>query len=130
MYTFEKNVKMKPEVKRYIPENEYETPEQCFITETANDSDDEHVSISRARVKPGVTTAWHILTNTSERYIIISGKGSVELDYDDPINVAEGDVVRIPPGIPQRITNIGKDDLIFYCICSPRFQDKNYVSLE
>ena len=121
---------MKPEIKQYIPEHEFETSERCFITETANDEEDEDVSVSRARVKPGVTTAWHILTNTAERYIIISGKANVELDYSDPIDVFEGDIVRIPPGIPQRITNIGENDLIFYCVCSPRFQEKNYVSLE
>ena len=130
MYTFEKNVKMKPELKQYIPEHEYETSERCFITETANDSEDEDVSISRAKVKPGITTAWQQLMNTAERYLIISGKGSVEIDYDNPFDVSEGDVVRIPPGIPQRITNTGIVDLIFYCVCSPRFLDKNYINLE
>ncbi len=121
---------MKPEVKEYIPKQEYQTPERCFITETANDPEDTDVSISRARVTPGVTTSWHQLIDTAERYIIISGEGSVELDYREPIELQEGDVVRIPPGIPQRITNTGKNDLIFYCVCSPRFQEKNYVDLD
>jgi len=121
---------MKAEVKQYNSPEEYYTPERCFINETGNNSDDADVSISRARIVPGVTTAWHQLTSTSERYIIISGIGEVELDYAEPIKVNPGDIVKIPPGIPQRITNIHNEDLVFYCICSPRFQAENYVSLD
>lgn len=109
---------------------EFETEERCFITESSNDENDPEVSIAKARVEPGVRTAWHQLTNTAERYIIISGNGIVELDYSEGQIVKQGDIVRIPQGIPQRIHNTGKVDLIFYCICSPRFQAKNYVNLE
>jgi len=43
--------------------------------------------------------------------------------------VGAGDVVRIPANTPQRITNTGATDLIFYAICSPRFQAKCYQAL-
>jgi len=121
---------MRPEVKKSNVATEFETEERCYIAETANDSGDEFVSISRARVKPGVTTAWHKLKGVTERYIIVSGQGRVEIDDLDPINVFEGDVVRIPADTPQRITNNGHIDLIFFAVCAPRFLHSCYVGLE
>jgi len=108
----------------------FETEERCQILEVSNDADDKEVSIVRARVKTGVTTAWHKLNGIAERYLIISGQGRVELSDMSPVDVNEGDVVRIPADTAQRITNTGKTDLIFYAICSPRFQQQYYVSLE
>ncbi len=109
---------------------EYDTAERCAIIEVSNDLDDPGVSIARARVSVGVTTAWHSVKNTEERYLIIAGSGRVEVGATLVDDVGPGDVVRIPANVRQRITNIGDDDLIFYAICSPRFKEMNYVSLE
>jgi mannose-6-phosphate isomerase-like protein (cupin superfamily) len=121
---------MRPGVKKSNAAVEHETKERCYIAETANDSGDEIISISRARVEPGITTAWHKLKGVTERYIIVSGQGRVEIGNIEPIEVFEGDVVRIPAGTPQRITNIGHSDLIFFAVCSPPFHKNCYVSLE
>jgi mannose-6-phosphate isomerase-like protein (cupin superfamily) len=121
---------MLSEIKKADSAVEFETAERCHITEIANDPDDAQVSIARARVEPGVTTAWHRLNGISERYIIISGRGLVEVDELDPTPVTAGDVVRIPAGKAQRITNTGADELIFYAVCAPRFEQASYVSLE
>ncbi|MBN1102135.1 MAG: cupin domain-containing protein [Deltaproteobacteria bacterium] len=102
------------------------TAEGCYILEVANDPDDETVSIARARVEPGVTTAWHRLRGISERYIIISGAGRVDIAGLPPTKVNPGDVVLIPPETNQRIRNTGERDLVFYCVCSPRFRSENY----
>ncbi len=118
------------EVMRSNIATEFETDERCHIIETSNDSGDEAVSIARARVEPGITTAWHKLDGITERYIIISGKGRVEIGELEPTDLLEGDVVRIPANTPQRITNIGGTDLIFFAVCSPRFVPGCYVSLE
>ena len=120
---------MQSEIKRSCEATEFETEERCSILEVANDANDPKVSIARARVKPGVNTAWHQLTDTSERYLIISGQGRVEIDTLQATDVGPGDVVRIPANTPQRITNTGETDLIFYAICSPRFQAKSYQAL-
>lgn len=109
---------------------EYLTVEGCWILEVANDTDDPDASIARARVEPGVSTQWHALRGTAERYLIIQGLGRVELAESSPFEVAIGDVVRIPADVSQRITNIGEDDLIFYCVCTPRFRPENYHALE
>ena len=121
---------MKPEVLKNDLASEYYTEERCHIIETANDANDEQVSIARARVEPGITTAWHKLIGVTERYVIVSGQGCVELGDMDPVDVAEGDVVRIPADTPQRITNTGESDLIFFAICSPRFVPSCYVNTE
>ena len=121
---------MQPEVKKRENATEYKTEERCHISEVANDSEDPLVSIARARVEPGVTTAWHKLKGVTERYIISSGHGRVEIDGLEPVEVLEGDVVRIPADTPQRIANTGDIDLVFFAVCSPRFRDSCYVSLE
>ena len=121
---------MKTEVVKCDFGIEFVTPERCFISETWNSSNDELLSIARARVKPGVMTALHQLKGVTERYLIVSGKGMVEAGDLSPSEVGIGDVVIIPAGIPQRITNTGETDLIFYCICTPRFSPDCYHNLE
>lgn len=109
---------------------EFSTPERCHIIETHNSAADESLSIARARVEPRVTTAWHYVEDTVERYIITDGRGRVEVGDFPPSDVGPGDVVMIPAGVRQRITNTGNRDLIFYCICTPRFRQQNYRTLE
>lgn len=108
---------------------EFHTPERCYIVETYA-VDEDSMSIARARVEPGVTTAWHLVEHTTERYIIAEGRGRVEVGDFPAADVGPGDVVIIPSATRQRITNIGAVDLIFYCVCTPRFQPENYRSLE
>ena len=108
---------------------EFSTPERCFIFESLNASHDS-LSVARARVEAGVTTKWHSVEGTVERYIIAEGRGRVEAGDLKPEEVAPGDVVLIPAGIRQRITNVGGNDLIFYCVCTPRFRGENYRALE
>jgi mannose-6-phosphate isomerase-like protein (cupin superfamily) len=110
--------------------DEYYTSERCYISEISNSSDDENASIARARVASGVTTAWHKLQDVEERYLIISGKGLAEIGDLPPTGVSSGDIVLIPADTRQRITNIGKEDLVFYAICTPRFTEECYISLE
>ena len=37
---------------------------------------------------------------------------------------------RIPPGVGQCIRNDGEVDLVFYCVCSPAFEEARYEALE
>lgn len=112
------------------PDGEYYTPERCHILEILSDESDEEASIARARVEPGITTAWHSLTGVRERYLIESGVGEVEVGDTPATIVRPGDVVSIPADVRQHITNTGDADLIFLCICTPRFQPELYVDLE
>jgi mannose-6-phosphate isomerase-like protein (cupin superfamily) len=106
------------------PEKYFE--EKCFITEILNSEEYPGMSISKARVNPGVTTVLHWLNNTEEKYFVLLGKGEMEIDGELFGTVQAGDLVIIPMNSTQRIKNIGSDDLIFICICTPRFEIKNY----
>lgn len=121
---------MKTDIRKFDPSAEFATDERCFITEVLNDESRPEFSAARARVEPGVTTAWHKLTGIAERYLIASGTGRMEVGRMDPAGVAAGDVVDIPADVPQRITNTGTDDLIFFAVCTPRFTPECYIGLE
>lgn len=120
---------MESVIKKINLDNEYFFNEGCFITELVNDAEDSQLSIARARVEPGVTTKWHFLNSTAERYVILEGIGKVEIGDLDSQIVNAGDVVIIPPEVRQRISNIGEVDLIFLALCTPRFEESNYVSI-
>lgn len=121
---------MRPLVLRHDPAREYFFREGCFITELSNGEHDPAVSMARARVEPGHTTAWHALRDTVERYLVLEGHGLVEVGDLPPRPVGPGDVVLIPPGCRQRIANTGHDDLTFLAVCSPRFTPEAYIHLE
>lgn len=115
-------------IRRFRLDEEYFFPEGCHIVEVSN-SDADDISIVRARVEPGVTTRWHRLRDTTERYVILAGTARVEVGAIAPTEVTTGDVVIIPPGTRQRITNTGATDLLFLAICSPRFTETQYELL-
>lgn len=121
---------MKAGVSQYDAQGEYYFAEGCFITELSNSPQDPAVSIARARVEPGKTTRWHRLRATAERYVILQGRGLVEVDSLAAREVGVGDVVIIPPAARQRICNNGADDLVFLAICSPRFTPEVYEDLD
>ena len=112
------------------PRAEFYTDERCHILELLGGADDAAISIARARVSGGVTTALHKLNGVDERYVILEGTGIVELDSTKRASVAPGDVVLIPRGTPQRITNSGTKDLVFLCVCDPPFEPTCYEALE
>jgi mannose-6-phosphate isomerase-like protein (cupin superfamily) len=116
-------------IKRGDASAELHTVEGCFIKELSNSADDPVVSIARARVPAGVTTRWHRVKDTVERYVILEGKGRVEVGTLAPEEVGPGDVVLIPSAAPQRITNMGEGDLIFLAICTPRFLPEAYEDI-
>ena len=120
----------KPQIIHNRSDSEYYFEEHCFITEWWNSPTDKEVSVAKARVEPGVSTRLHRLKDVMERYIILEGKGIVEVGELAPTEVGPGDVVLIPPGTPQKINNIGNSDLIFLAICTPRFTQSVYEDID
>ncbi len=111
------------------PGTETWTRERCFITELLNDEAQPEVSIAHTRVEPGVTTELHALS-VSEWYIVKAGQGLMRVGNEAPFPVAAGDTVTIPKHTAQQITNTGRDDLCFLCVCAPRFSQECYTSME
>ena len=98
---------MNPAIRPHDPAAEFYTEERCYITELSNLPEDPDCSIARARLEPGVTTRWHRLDGIAERYVVL-----------------------IPPACRQRIANLGKTDLVFLAICTPRFRPERYENLD
>jgi|SRR5688572_8978128 len=121
---------MRETIKPFDATPEYYTPERCHSLELSNTAADPDVSIARARVTPGVTTRWHRLADTTERYVVLEGRGRVEIGELPPAVVGPGDFIVIPPGCRQRIANVGTGDLVFLAICTPRFQTDAYEDLD
>jgi mannose-6-phosphate isomerase-like protein (cupin superfamily) len=119
---------MQPTIVKAKTPHEYLTPERCYIAENYSDP---AVSIARATVKPKVTTKAHHLKNgVKEIYIVTNGRGKVSVGGLPSVEVTVGDVVVIPPLTSQKITNTGETDLVFYCICTPRFTEESYCDEE
>lgn len=111
------------------PATEYLTSEGCYIIEILNGPEQPEVSLAQARVAPGQTTRWHTL-EAREVYYLLKGEGYVELGEDFGRAVGPGDAVNIPAGVRQRIGNTGQTDLIFLCVCAPRFRVEGYADVE
>ena len=121
---------MREEVRIANPGAEFDTPEGCYINELSNTDADPDASIARARVPTGVTTRWHRLVGITERYVVLSGAGRVEVGDLPAHDVAAGDVVLIPPGCRQRIASVGNEDLVFLAVCTPRFRPQAYEDID
>lgn len=111
------------------PGKEFATSERCFIIEYLNRPSQPSVSLARARVEAGVTTTLHAVT-VDEWYLIQSGTGLMFLGESEPFPVGPGDTVHIPPGCAQKIRNTGPGELLFFCVCVPRFTPDCYRLLE
>lgn len=109
--------------------DEFLSAENVRILESWNTEHDQAVSIARARLEKGQATEVHALIDTEERYLVVSGAGEVRIGSMDAEIVGAGDVVFIPSGVMQTIRNVGEQDLVFYCICTPPFRAANYRSL-
>jgi mannose-6-phosphate isomerase-like protein (cupin superfamily) len=118
---------LKPKIVKGNALKEIPTAERVLIAENYSAED---VSVAQARIKPGITTMAHHLDGVNEMYIITSGTGQVDVGNLESTTVTKGDLVVIPAGVSQRISNIGKTDLVFYCICTPRFTASCYNSEE
>ncbi len=118
-----------PLLKAPLSRSEIWTSERCYILERFNDPALPEVSLARCRVEAGVTTQLHSLS-VAEIYVITEGRGCMEVNGEAGFEVKAGDSVSIAAGKSQRITNIGSHDLVFECVCMPRFYPECYQSLE
>jgi mannose-6-phosphate isomerase-like protein (cupin superfamily) len=105
------------------------TTERCWISELVNDAAWPEFSMARCRVEPGVTTELHALS-VHEVYVLERGQGLMFIDDGPPRAVGPGDIATIPKQAAQRIRNTGDEDLVFVCVCTPRFSQECYTSLE
>lgn len=108
---------------------EYWFQEGVFIEELMNTPADPAASLARARLPAGHQTRLHAVMGTVERYIIVGGQGVAQIGGRE-FAVGPGDQVLIPAGMPQRIRADDAGELVFLCLCTPRFEPANYRDLE
>lgn len=109
---------------------EYWFEEGCFISEWSNADDDPDCSIARARVPAGGQTRWHRLEAITERYVVLTGSGRVEVGDRPSAAIGPASVVTIAPGERQRVRADPDSELIFLAICTPRFRADAYIDDE
>ncbi len=113
-------------MRRQVP-TETLTRERCYITELLNTSAHAEVSVARARVEQNVTTELHRLS-VAEWYVIERGTGLMQVGMEPAFPVRPGAIVAIPQHQWQRIRNTGNLDLVFLCVCAPRFTVDCYTA--
>jgi len=99
--------------------------EGCWISEWWNAEQDYSVSIAQARVPQGGTTRLHALKGIVERYVVLEGRGTAEVN-GEAFDLKPGDCLMIPPQSSQRIRNESEADLVFLAVCTPRFRFDAY----
>ncbi len=86
-------------------------------------------SLAEARVAVGGHTRRHLHRVSEEIYHITAGRGRMLLGRER-FEVEAGDSVRIPPGMVHAIENIGEEELVLLCLCSPPYSDGDTVLVE
>ena len=71
--------------------------------------------ISSTTLHPGKSTRGHNHVGQEEVYMIISGKGKMELD-EKTMSIQGGEMVLIEDGVFHRVHNTGKEDLYMVCV--------------
>ena len=76
-------------------------------------------SLAEATLAPGQATQRHYHARTEEIYVVLSGRGEMEVDGERG-EVAPGDAVLIPPGAWHEL-RAGAEELRFLCCCAPAY---------
>ena len=83
-------------------------------------------SIAHAIIPPGESTLPHLLKRSTELYFILDGVGEMHID-NESAPVSPDQCILIPPQARQWIRNTGKENLVFLCIVSPKWQGGDEV---
>lgn len=81
-------------------------------------------SLAEATLAPGQSTQRHFHARSEEIYVVLAGRGEMELDGDRRL-VGPGDAVLIPPGSRHRIEAVAESELRFLCCCAPAYSDED-----
>jgi UDP-2-acetamido-2,6-beta-L-arabino-hexul-4-ose reductase len=100
------------------------------FTEMFKTSQEGQISVNIS--KPGITKGNHYHHTKNEKFIVVSGTGSIKFRRVDSNEVIEyrvdGEklqVIDIPPGYVHNITNIGANDLVTVMWASELFDKQN-----
>jgi mannose-6-phosphate isomerase-like protein (cupin superfamily) len=91
---------------------------RSYFLMDAGDLGSRNMTVTWVDVPPGAEQRAHSHPDSEQVYVIVRGEGrmSVAGDVED---VAEGDLVFIPPATTHSIVNAGSDDLVYVAAASP-----------
>lgn len=88
-----------------------------------NDDIDLPYSVAFGHLEVGHSSRPHILHQQTEVYIILDGKGEINVDNIKQ-SFRKGDCFLVSPGGNQFVVNTGETILQFICIVSPPWQEE------
>ncbi len=88
-----------------------------------NDAVDVNYSLAHATVEVGQASEPHILSKSSELYVILEGEGELFVENESAI-LRGGETALVPAGARQWIRNVGAVPLAFYVIVSPPWEEE------
>jgi mannose-6-phosphate isomerase-like protein (cupin superfamily) len=81
-------------------------------------------SLAEATVAPGRATLRHYHGVTEEIYVVLEGRGEMEVAGERG-SVGPGDAVLIPPRAWHQIRADPETELRFLCCCAPAYRDED-----
>jgi len=81
----------------------------------------ERQSLAEASLDPGRATQRHYHSRSEEIYLIVEGRGELEV-HGDRREVSAGDAILIPPGAWHQLT-AGEEGVRLLCCCVPPYSD-------
>jgi len=75
----------------------------------------DHLNVSMTILHPGKATLGHEHEDKDEVYIVVDGRGELQLD-EKRFGVETGDIILIKGGQFHRVFNTTDEDLVFICI--------------
>lgn len=86
-------------------------------------------SLAEATLPKGKTTEEHYHPKSEEIYYILKGQGEIKIENEIK-EIYPYDGILISPGKKHKITNTGKEPLVFLCCCSPAYIHEDTVITE
>ncbi len=77
------------------------------------------VTITRVAVEPGATQDRHAHESAEQIWLVEQGNGRLLLANGESEPLADGDVIRTPPGEVHGLTNTGTTELIYISVTTP-----------
>jgi mannose-6-phosphate isomerase-like protein (cupin superfamily) len=95
----------------------------------AGDLGSRNLTVTWVDVPPGAEQRPHAHAESEQAYVIVRGRGRMEV-AGDVEEVGEGDLVLIPPGAQHGIVNDGSEPLVYIAAASPPVSMEELYSME
>ena len=102
------------------------TGERLHFVKTAKDTDGEYVLVEVTIRPGGVVAAAHVHPHQDERFEIVSGRVTFELDGQE-ITARPGDVILVPAGSAHKFWNAGDEEARFTTEVRPALQFEQLI---